>query len=700
MGSKNHKSVIKKVRFLSFSFLLSLFLLPLFIVEKSYSTNNNMVPAVCSPETPCLGVQILATSSTVLGTKKGSYQKWPIEITLPIPELETKVSQTWADVQAAQAKLSAAFRDFLDANTDSERDTARTALDTANQELAEAQNTYRSALRELTIAKSRSAESALSAASKASAAAKQAASEAEAAKVQAEAAAKEIKENPNNAAAINRAAKAAATAKVAAAKAQAQAAAACSAAKAAEYYNSQYPSNVSGSAATSARNSCNDAKEEAQNALTAANETEQATRNKIQATHTENQERIDSATKKIEKQRKFLGFSAVANVAVGAYLLNRQCNPSPTPKPSEGEGKTQECESMPVDEGGVASKVHCYYTLGELIGGPPSTVHGCILGPLALAQGIIHLKQRRSLKKTKNKLKGVTTGIDGSALYAGNVDGAGGTDGIYPNHPIPIDKKEPFHIPDLEVPCANDPTQTCRLTNDGETIVPLDGGPPQSLSEIAGNLPTSSDDPVEQADIDARIQAMEEAIRANQELITQADNANPNNGDDFQSIAGNDPTPAFNFDPLNTGSGSNSGSGTGAGSISGLSGFDDAGGNTPELPAPPEGVYGQDRDFSGSQAFAGNIEGESADDDDDSDVDGNSAPFAAYGRRTASGRSNNNSSNNEKSLPFGADRVATAETNIFGAIHDRYQGFRDSGQFIPPSTSGAVVTPTIPTGAE
>ena len=406
----------------------------------------------------------------------------------------------------------------------------------------------------------------------------------------------------------------------------------------------------------------------------------------------ENQERIDSATKKIDKQRKFLGFSALANVAVGAYLLNRQCNPSPFPKPNpHSDGP---CKAIP----DVAGKFHCTYALGGMIGGPPNTIHGCILGPLALAQGIIHLKQRRSLKKTKKKLEGVTTGIDGSALYAGNVDGVGGTDGVYPAS-TPLDAEEPFHIPDLEVPCANDPTQTCRLTNDGETMVPLNGGPPQPLSEIAGNLPTSSDDPLEQADIDARMQAMEEAIRANQELITQADNANPNNGDDFQSVAGNDPTPAFNFDPLNTGSGSGSGSGTGAGSISGLSGFDDAGGNTPELPAPPEGVYGQDRDFSGSQAFAGNIEGESAA-DDDSDVDGNSAQFAAYGRRTVSGGGGNNSSNNERSLLFGADRVATAETNIFGAIHDRYQEFRDRGQFIPPSTSGAVVTPTIPLGAE
>ena len=701
MGNTVHKSVIKKVRFLSFSFLLSLFLLPLFIVENSYSNTRQTMD--CTPERPCLGVQIPVTPNSINPDIKVS-QKWPTEITLPIPELEAKVQQTWADVQAAQAKLSTAFQNFLDANTNAERDTARAALDAANQELVTAQNAYRDALRDLTIAKSRSAESALSAASKASAAAKKAAAEAEEAKAQAEAAAKEIEENPNNAEAINKAAEAAAKAKAAAAKAQAQAEAACSAAEGAAYYNSQYPSNVSGAAAANARHSCDDAKKEAKNALVAANETEQATKDKIQAVHTENQERIDSATQKIEKQRKFLGYSAVANMAVGAYLLNRQCNPSPVPKPNKkAEGETEKCKNL--DGADPDKKAFCHYALGGLIGGPPNTVHGCILGPAALLQGIIQIKQRKSLKRTKRKLAGVTTGIDGSALYAGNVDGAGGNTGnpidgglSYPE-PVPLDETEPFHIPDLEIPCANDPTQTCRLTNNGETMIPLNGGPPQSISEIAANLPTSSNDPAKQADIDARMQALEDAVKANQELITQANAFNPNPiNTDFQSTAGNDPNPAFNFDPLGTGSGSGSGgSGKEATSISGLSGFDDAGGNTPELPAPPAGVYGQAEGSSEIESFAGNVEGDSTGEEDSSDPD---ATFATYGRRTVSGNGKNSSPNNNNSMPFGTDKVATANTDIFGTIHDRYQGFRDDGQFIPPSTSGAVVTPTVPTGVE
>ena len=683
---KNHKSIIKKVSSLSLVFLISLFMLPLLSVEAS-------------------------TAKAV-----------------PIADLERDVFNTYADVRVAQRKLSAAFKTFLNAGTDSERATARTALDTANQKLTTAQTAYRKALNELTIAKSRSAESALSAASKASAAAKQAAAEAEAAKAQAQAAAKEIEENPNNAEAINKAAEAAANARVASIKAQAQARAACTASKAAGRYNSLYPSNVSGSAATSAQNSCDDAKEDAQNALTAANETEQSAKNKIQATHIENRQRVDSATKKIEKQRKFLGFSAFANMAVGAYLLNNQCNPTTAPKPGSpdaenGDAVKQKCGeglfnggasaglAVDIPDADFDKSTKCAYGLGGLIGGPPGVVYGCYLGPAALAQGVAHMKQRASLKRIRNNLKGVTTGIDGSALYAGNtIIGAGtDTETETPGN-SDTDEEVVFAIPDLEVPCMDDPTKTCRITDNGETIVPVDGsGPAQSISELAGNLPTSSSNPAEQAEIEARLQVLQDAVDANRELIVQAEAQNPNNdensgtndGSGFQAVTGNDPTPAFNFDPLGTGSESGTNGVGGAAGIAGNSGFGNSGGNTPELSAPPEGVYEQDGQ-SGSQTFAGgNLEGDSLDEENLEDADDESSVrFAGWGRRSVSGGDSNKPNSASNSLPFGTDRVATTEISIFGAITDRYQGFRDSGQFIPPSTSGTVVTPSVPTGTE
>ena len=445
----------------------------------------------------------------------------------------------------------------------------------------------------------------------------------------------------------------------------------------------------------------------------------------IQAIQKENQERIDSATKKIDKQRKFLGFSALANVAVGVYLLNKQCNPTPYAKYTAGDFQTK----CGIQAGGppgtvaatalaaastahLAGKLNCGFAMGNMIGGPPNTVHGCVMGPLALAQGLMHFKQRQSLKRTRQKLEGVNTGIDGSMLYAGNVDGAEGNTGNPidggPSYPKPasLDENEPFHIPDLEIPCPNDPTQTCQLTNNGETIVPVNGGPPQSVSEIAANLPTSSEDSVVQADIEARMQALEDAVKANQELIAQANEynsdptannpliPNPNSEDDSQSVVENT-APAFNFDPLGTSSGD--GSVKGAGSISGLSGFEDGGGNTPELSAPPEGVYGSGGgDSLGAGSFAGNVE--VMDEDGLSGADAGNTQFSPWGRRTISGSGDQSSS--DKTLPFGTDTVATADVNIFGAVQNRYQEFRDRGQFIPPSTSGAVVTPTIPAAAE
>ena len=57
----------------------------------------------------------------------------------------------------------------------------------------------------------------------------------------------------------------------------------------------------------------------------------------IQAINTDNKKRIDSAVKKIDKQRRFLLLSAIANGAVGAYMLNKQCNPTPYPKGSPEE---------------------------------------------------------------------------------------------------------------------------------------------------------------------------------------------------------------------------------------------------------------------------------------------------------------------------------------------------------------------------
>lgn len=48
---------------------------------------------------------------------------------------------------------------------------------------------------------------------------------------------------------------------------------------------------------------------------------------------------IQSAVKKIEKQRRFLLMSAIASGAVGGTLLRTQCNPTSKPKPVKTDKK-------------------------------------------------------------------------------------------------------------------------------------------------------------------------------------------------------------------------------------------------------------------------------------------------------------------------------------------------------------------------
>lgn len=323
----------------------------------------------------------------------------------------------------------------------------------------------------------------------------------------------------------------------------------------------------------------------------------------------------------------------------------------------------------------------------QIIGGPPNTYHGCVLGPLAIAQAIILLKSRSSLKKTRNKLQGVTTDMNSiENFYAEN-------------------------IPDVEIPCVEDPSQTCLLTNNGETITSLYGGPPISVSELAANLPSN----IEGMEAEAIQQALDENPDI-ENMMVQARAANPGNtgSSSFSGNSGNggsgnggtnviagNTAPAFNFDPLRLG-GNGFVGGTGTGSLAGASVFENAGGNTPELPAPPAGVYDDQGSGFGSGSFAGDTFN-----NNEGDSPTNYAAAAADFSRQFAGNtwegqeaSGKNTGNNIKSIPYGKDKVGDVSVDMFNAIRNKYQSYTDSGQFIPPSNSGAVVTPTLPSAME
>ena len=83
----------------------------------------------------------------------------------------------------------------------------------------------------------------------------------------------------------------------------------------------------------------------------------------------------------------------------------------------------------------------------------------------------------------------------------------------------------PEPIPDIEVPCLEDPTKTCKLVNEGTHITSLDGSPARSIKEVAENLPPHDEQ---------TLAALEEAVKAQEEVLAEAKKLDPG----FDPVAG------------------------------------------------------------------------------------------------------------------------------------------------------------------
>ena len=211
----------------------------------------------------------------------------------------------------------------------------------------------------------------------------------------------------------------------------------------------------------------------------------------------------ESAIQKAEKQKNRLMIAALISGGVGAYLLKCQCNPSLELGSGISCGATAEERNL-FNIGVVADPAATLMDkIGSAItGGPPNTTIGCILGPVAIAQALMMLKKASDMKKTIAQLSG--------------------TDSKLP--PDLEDSLDP--IPDVNVPCLEDPTKTCKLVNGGTHITSLDGSPPRSIKEVAENLPPHDEQ---------TLAALEEAVKAQEETLAKA---RESLGPDFNPIAG------------------------------------------------------------------------------------------------------------------------------------------------------------------
>ena len=326
----------------------------------------------------------------------------------------------------------------------------------------------------------------------------------------------------------------------------------------------------------------------------------------------------------------------------------------------------------------------------KLIGGPPNTYHGCVLGPLAIGNAIINLKQRSSLKRTANQLKGV------SASSAAAGAGAAEYDIMSPYYTTGPGGEIQWNIPDISVPCM-DGGAGCAITNNGESLA-MPSGQFVPLADISKNLPPET--------LNERMAVVEAAMQENKDLIANMQAAQQNLATNSRTVAGAAETagntPAFNFDPLGNQAGGG-GSGSFAGSSAPLSSgsapgggyLSDEGGNTPALSAAPAGLYGDSGGQSegAASAFAGGSAF--------SDGDSGGGVFGGSGEGAASfsgfrPKQSGGASGNTPPLSFGNDKIASADTNLFGAVRHRYSVFRTKGAFIPPASEGAVVRPSLP----
>ena len=354
----------------------------------------------------------------------------------------------------------------------------------------------------------------------------------------------------------------------------------------------------------------------------------------------------ESARKKAKKQKQLLMLSTLASAGMGAYLLYK-C------KKSKGKDKAS-----------------------------------CIMGALALGQALISYKSAKDMGKTESQFASKDPGDDTSGPVIDLCD----------NEYIICDADG--NPQDSIIPCPGNPTSNCILARDGRRITPVDGGPTTTTAELADDAPTGSE-----AD-----QALEEAMRDQEELLSQIRDIDPNY----------DPT-SFTVTTTYQADGTPAGR-TVSGETTGNAQASDGG-------APPQPQQGARMitSFTGGRAgqegggnsggnndlysqFAGGVAGNSGGSgrgsrDSDRGQGGQQDPGNSFAKqesqasglrgffRQLGGQSGRTppSSSSKNSIPFGNERVGAAHTNIFSLAQDRYLNLRNRGEFYEgsvPSGSG------------
>ena len=441
----------------------------------------------------------------------------------------------------------------------------------------------------------------------------------------------------------------------------------------------------------------------------------------------------EAAIKKIKKQRRLLLLAGAASAAAGAYLLHCQCNPTPATAsdPSGGGKYGGECFKkgedgaapaaslleMPAEQESLMSYLwpsspyaFLFYAppaaadptildipgaaaaaepvagaegAGEkaealsskinsvkLLGGPPGTTMGCWLGPLALGQAGIMLYKWHKLGKKQKKLSSElsseqTDGLSLSAMGAANGKG------------VLLESRSKWAPPSsYDVPCLEDPTQTCQLVNSGTHITTLDGSPPIPL-ETVRQQQMAQMSPSEKTQME---EDLEEVLAEIEDMSDKIDELESN----FNPVASLASNP-FDLDTLPGTSSSDTGGNSGSEAFASLTpapGEDDGAtrdtlggspGNSPALDLPPSDLFGSDGGSS----------------------DGGTASYAGNSYRSSS---RNPAENNQvNSLIFGDTKIAAANEDLFGVARGRYDDFRYRNEFVEPSNQGGTVwTPTLP----
>ena len=617
-----------------------------------------------------------------------------LQAPVALPIIETPISTATRNRDAAVRRVSLAYQKLAAADTADKVKAARKELTAARTALQKANETYS---KEVAQNSARTAEQTREEASRYHGAAV-------AAQRRADAAAKKADEasGAERAKLLQEAAQEAAKAQAYSMEADTRARIAALAASEARRRYAAAPSPESKYAVQLAERDARQAAQYARASRVAASSADGQVQKTVQGAHADNKKRVSSATKKIGNQRNFLMVSALASGATGLYLLNRQCNPTPFAKgcgsdadsnyqsvANEGtsgagatfEGNVGDIKSgcLPIEATGISAQglTQTLVKGARILGGPPHTMFGCVMGPAAILNAFINLKARKSLKKTKSQLEGVSVSLARNDKQTPGVPGAGITDPDDPDLPESI-----------EIPCPDNPVDICDMNIDDGTVT---GGDlkPRPIGEYVGDMP-----------IEDRRSAQEELAKIKKDLerITARlndDDSSTGIGSGATETAGD--APAFNFDPLGNVAGGASG-GTGAASFAGAGPLD-TGGNTPELSALPDGLYDSGGDARGSASFAGDSFAAVGEDEGEEDLlegegeDPASAAFAGFTRRRRPAAA---TGTNEAPLSFGTDKVASSGTDIFGAIKRSYNDLRRSRQFVPPSAQGSVVSPVIP----